>query len=241
MNVPRHLLVHLLLAFALLLGCKSNVATFDSPEQVAVLLSQGSAEEQSRLKDVLHMPFQCDPSARPCSAQAEPALLEQGRETAIIQVKQSYDFVLLVLARNQNGRWQYLDSIPLNAAYDRLTVDLQSIVSHPVQEIVVHQHVIVRGTGIYQANFVILKMDGGRLTTVLDTVEESHLDSDLTQSSTFEVIPKSEEQNAEVKETQALTVGKRTTTMERKFTWENELRLFQVSFWHTYKVPGESQ
>jgi hypothetical protein len=230
----RSVIVLLVLCFFSMRGSAQSVSTFESPEQAAKLLTQGSDAEKVRMKDVLHMQFvmgkECVGAPGDCVAETERGLLEEGKENAILKVKHYYDFALVVLVRNADGAWQFLDSMPLNAAYDYLTVGLGSIVKPPVQEIVVHKHVSDRGTGIFQANFLILKVSHGRLQVVLDAVEES-TQSLSEQKSEFKITPASGDVPAHIDEKQTIRVGGKATTREREFVWDENLRTFQVSQW----------
>jgi hypothetical protein len=246
MKVQRRALVLFISMSLCVLGCGHNLVTFDSPEQVVNILRLGNDEQQARVKKELHMPWvlgkDCEGEpADECGVEIKTAVLEQGKENAVIQVAHYFDFLLIVLVRNKNGTWQYSDSMPLSAAYNFLTVTFQSIVNPPVQEIVVHKHVPLHGSGIYQANFLILKVIDGRLRVVLDTIEESNLTQDWTggpllmQRSAFEVIPKTGDKSAYVRETQTFVIGDRSAQWERAFYWDDDLHTFQVSLWTTYK------
>jgi hypothetical protein len=228
-------------------GCSlaQRIAAFDSPEEVARLLREGTDSQRAQLKDALHLPFIFGPDCA-CAVETVRATFEQGKQDAILKVKRSYDFDLIVLRRRQDGTWQYLDSMPLDAAYDLLTVDLQAIVSPPLEDIVVHDHVSARGTDIFQGDFLVLRVIDGRLRVVLDAVEESHVqlwnnpNPTVKQTSIFEISPKSGDTPAVIKEKQTLTLGEQTAMLEREFYWDNDLRAFEVGLWWAYKrIPKD--
>jgi hypothetical protein len=228
-------------------SCGKGVNTFDSPEHVLNTLKSGSTEAMTRTKQELHMPpmfiKNCENGdATLRDLELRPAVLEDGMKNAIITAKCGYSFLVITLVQEKSGKWRYQDSMPLSAVYDTLTVTLQPIVNPPVQEVVVHGHVPAHGTGIYQADFVILKVIDGHIRAVLDEIEQSHLDPPngtaqpaVMQESTFNVRPKTSGDSASVIETQTLTVSGKSTVSEREFDWDDNLHIFEVGFWETSK------
>src|SRR5271156_2677914 len=192
----------------LLWGYAQTRPDFSSPEHIVDVVDHGTNDERMQLRGLLDLPFDL---RNGCGATAEHAALENGHDDAVVQIKCSYDFDLVLLRHLQSGSWSCVDSLPLGATYDMLTVQPRNILGPKQKEIVIHNHVVVHKTGILQTNFMILKVVAGRFRVVLDAVEEAHEapydkpDSFVQQKSTFEIEPETKDGLPSIVETQILS------------------------------------
>ncbi|MGC2255122.1 MAG: hypothetical protein WA563_11300 [Candidatus Acidiferrales bacterium] len=163
-------------------------------------------------------------------------VFEPGYSDALLEVKCSYDFELVILTRGLRGTWGYLDSVYLGAIYDRLTVGLAKMISPREDDIIVHNDVTLRGTGIYQADFEILRVTNRKVRVVLDEVEKGFAyplgepDQWVEQQGKFEAVPATDKDSG-ITEIMTFKTERKKTVVERGFYWRKDFGIFEPTFW----------
>lgn len=248
-NSLRAILFLLVFSIFIPLGRCQAQTSFASPEEAAKALQGCTGDGCKALSAALHLSFGFDPKTCPYPEYAMPlkGAFERDHSDALVTIKCSYDFELVVLTRDPDGRWVYLDSVYLGATYDYLTLTLARVVSPAEDDIVVHDDVIVHGTGIYQADFLILRITNRKLQIVLDAVEKGVISpygesgDSVEQESKFSVVPATDKGPGTVNETETLNVGgKRTSVLEREFDWRKDFGIFEPSFWGSVQRASKS-
>ena len=230
--------VSFFVTWILLWGYAQTRPDFSSPEQIVDVVDRGTNDERRQLRGVLNLPFDLRSG---CDATAERATLEIGHDDAVVQIKCSYDFDLILLRHLQSGSWSLVDSLPLDAAYDMLTIQLRNILGPKEKQVVIHNHVVGRGTGLLQTNFMIMTVAAGKFRVVLDAVEEAHVSPDkqpddfVKQKSTFEIEPEARDGLSSIVETQILSAHGTRMVLKREYDWDERLGEFQPSFWSSVK------
>jgi len=150
------------------------------------------------------------------------------------------DFELVLLTRESHGRWQCANSTPFPfGAYDVITVGLQKLIDANNDDIVIHGDTVAYGTGIYQADFLVVQVLSHKLRVVLDAVEKGREyppESEgpnqwVEQQSVFKTIAATEKEPGSITEIMTLNVAGKKVTLERDFVWEKDSGRYKPTFW----------
>lgn len=221
------------LALAVLCSLASYGQTSSSllaPEELAARLRQGDRDEQSRLASLLRLhTYDQRTGFTNCEVSVMRANLRPEGNTSLVQVRCGYNVDLIALEQG-NGQWEWLDTVPLWAVYDRLTIEITGLVDPPAQEIVVHNSCTLHGTGLYYGHFLVLKLIAGRLRVIFNALEqgvEAPYDGpSREQSSTFKLTPRSGKNSATIEETAQYKFGRASYTIVRRSLWDDSLKTF---------------
>lgn len=203
---------------------------FGSPDELILRLRTADVAEQARLARALHLhSYKRDAGFGECGIRLLKAQLKPQTNTSLIQVKCGDEVDLVALEQSDNG-WSWVDSVPLSDAYDKLRVDVTSLLGPPVQQVIVHNHCTAHGSGIYYAHFLVLALVSGRLEVIFSALErgvEAPYDGAVREeSSAFTLSPSTGDTRAIITDTTTYHVGKRSFSVQRSFVWDDGLRAF---------------
>lgn len=238
------------LAFSVLVafffsGCQLHRTSFASPDEAVTSLQHCTADGCARLADTVHLAFTLRPDS--CTVTPIHGTFEQGFDDALLNVQCSMDFELVLLTRESSGRWQYVDSIPFpRGAFDVVDTGVAKLIDRSNDAIVIRSATAGEGTGLYQADFVVLQVLDRKLHTVLDTVEKGTVavEADqpvVEQQSSFDVTPATATESGNIRETMTLKVGGKKIVVQRDFDWQVHLRIFEPGFWYSPDPTTESR
>jgi hypothetical protein len=226
-------------------GCKPHRASFASPDEAVTSLQHCTADTCARLADAVHLAFTLRPDS--CTVTPIHGIFEQGFDEALLNVQCSMDFELVLLARQPTGRWQYADSIPFpRGAFDVVDIGVTKLIDRTNDAIVIRNETAGEGTGLYQADFLVLQVLNSKLHTVLDTVEKGTfaVEADqpvVEQQSSFDITPATATGSGSVRETMTLKVGGKKVVVQRDFDWQKDLGSFEPGFWYSPDSVTESR
>lgn len=227
-------------------GCRTRETSFTSPEDAAHVLENCAPDTCTQLSGSLHLAFPLRPPV--CSVGVLRGSFEADSDDAVLKVQCSQDFQLLLLSRKSRGRWQYADSIPFPFGnHDLIAVALQKLIDPNDDDIVIHGDTVAFGTGIYQADFLVLRVLNRKLRVVLDTVEKGSVYPPLghgtavQQQSSFSITPTTGRDPGSITERMDLNVGGKKVTVERDFYWQKDLGIFEPGFWSRPDEPDAAK
>lgn len=232
------LLLSLSLAVSYLAGCRTRETSFASPEDAAHVLENCGVDTCTQLSSSLRLALPLRPEV--CSVSVLRGTFEPDSDDALLKVQCSQDFQLLLLTSKSHGRWHYADSMPFPFGdHDLIAVALQKLIDSNHDDIVIRGDTVAFGTGIYQADFLVVRVLNHKLRVVLDTVEKGSLyppehegpNQWVTQQSSFDITAADDKSPGTVTETMNLNVGGKKVTVEREFDWQKEFGVFAPSFW----------
>jgi hypothetical protein len=218
-------------------GCRTGERSFASPEDVAHILENCAGGTCSQLSASLHLGIPLRPQV--CSVSALRVKFEPASDDALLKIECSQDFGLLLLVQ-ESGRWQYADSMALPwGAHDAITVGLRKLIDPSDDAIIIHGDTVGFGTGIYQSDFLVVRVLNRKLHVVLDTVEKGSVyppqsagpNRWVEQRSSFEITPADQKKAGSVTEMMTLNVGGKEVVLEREFDWRKEFGHFEPSLW----------
>jgi len=156
-------------------------------------------------------------------------------------VVQAYDVMCdrraVVVLQAAGSRWEHIQTILLSTLLGvQPTVTFPDLLGSGEHEIVVGGQLVDHGTGVDQNNMTIFKLIGDQLQVVFDAPESVHFEQgsakglfSVEQHSVFRFVqnPESKGKEQMISEVQRLTVGGKTTTRYRNWTWDPALQRFR--------------
>ena len=247
-TVNLSLFLFVLLCFSPFQLCQAQTS-FASPEEAAKSLQSCQGEQCKQLANALHLGFAFDPKDCPSPefVHAIQGDFEPGHRDALLAIKCSYDFGLVLLVRDTDKHWIYGDSRYLGAIYDRLTLSFARVIRPAEEDILIHNDVVLRGTGIYQADFEILRVLSGKFKAVLDTPEKGFAypvgeqDKWSEQESSFLITAATEKEPGSLTEKMTLSLAGKKVFVERSFDWRQDFGIFEPSFWSRPEKPDAAK
>src|SRR6185437_4595286 len=233
------------LTFISVAGCRAREKSFASPKDAAHAVENCTDDTCSQLTALLHLSLPLRPKV--CVVRALEGTFERDSTDALLNVKCSQDFELILLTRNSRGRWQCTNSLPFAfGAHDVVIAKLQQLIDRSEDDIVTHGDTVTFGTGIDQADFIVVRVSGRKFHTVLDTVEKGTVaveadQSVVEQQSSFHVFPATANGPGSVTETMMLQVGGRKAVVQREFNWQKDLRIFEPGLWYSPDASVEGK
>lgn len=244
----------MLLSFCVLLavvytaGCRNRETSFASPEEAAHILENCGGDTCAQLSGSLHLALPLRPKV--CSVVATWGEFETNSDDALLQIQCSMDFELVLLTRDSDGRWHGADSMPFPVGdYDAIAVGLKRLIDKNYDAITIHDDTVSYGTGLYQADFLVLQISNRKLHVVLDTVEKGAfhppegegLNHWVEQRSSLDITSATEKEPGSVTEMMDLDVGGKKAAMEREYHWQKDLGIFEPSFWSRPETPDAAK
>jgi len=231
-NVMRLLAVSIALTVFALGASGAEVQRFATPEALVTRLRQegkGSPLAQAlRIWSCGNDTFTCaDVSIRVLHPRLDPTM-----ETAALRIEQTQFYAdLVVLGRDTDGTWIWLDTLPLRFAYEPLKVEFMALVAPPIEDIVVHNNTETQGSGIYMGHFLIVRLTDRRLRVVFAATEKDYANPpgpgqvlrETTASFRLEPAGKG---GAVISQTSQYKIGAASHTIVRTFTWNDRLGAF---------------
>ncbi|MGB6483815.1 MAG: hypothetical protein WBE86_10055 [Candidatus Acidiferrales bacterium] len=228
-----------------LVGCRRHNTSFASPEEAAKLIENCIGNECAQLSSALRLSFTL--RAGSIAVSTFRGKFEPDFDDALLQVVCSQDFELVLLTRESSGRWRYTDSLPFPwGAHDVVRIGLERAIDRADDAIIIHNDVVGFGTGIYQADFLIIRVLKRKLHVVLDTIEKGSVyppqserpNQWVEQHSSFEIAPATEKDPGNVTETMTLNIVGKRAVVERQFDWKKDFGLFEPGFWTRSMQPA---
>lgn len=156
---------------------------FESLRQIQSLPAMNSANLRSQLATRLdlNIPGWTRESAAkdiPCtffdSVTTYRAKLSANVNGAVLDIYSSscgYTFISAFRHRAKDG-WEFLDTLPLRSFDGPLRISMESLIHGGTEEIIVNGVLADNGTGVFQTNYVVLKLFGKCLRVILDVPED---------------------------------------------------------------------
>ncbi len=158
-------------------------ATPLSPERIRETLLNGNESQRRELAKKLRLTYpwwgRGDPGTGEPFTDFESIkvthvrLLPRGHQAAIVAkaTQSSEHCFLIIVTRPEAGLWTYVDTLPLWSKHSEPNIYFKSLIEPGIDEIVVRDLTVDSGTGIYQTNMRIFRLDRGRLEIVFDEPE----------------------------------------------------------------------
>jgi hypothetical protein len=221
-----------------LTGCGARETSFVSPEDAAHNLENCTTDTCPQLSTSLHLGLPLRPKV--CSVGVLYGTFEPDSDDALLKIQCSQDFQMVLLTRESGGRWQYVDSMPFPfGAHDVITVTLRKLIDPSDDDIVIHGDTVAFGTGVYQADFLVVQASHRKFHTVLDAVEKGtaavKAGQPVEQQSSFAITPGTEKEPSSITEKMTLKVDGQNIVVEREFNWQKDLGIFEPGFWYAIR------
>ncbi|HEV2195912.1 MAG TPA: hypothetical protein VGR55_10030 [Candidatus Acidoferrum sp.] len=189
------------------------------------------------------------PLAPACDVTVQIGPFEMNANDAILTVDCAGDFALLFLKEEQGGRWFHVNSVsyPQGDTFGDLKTRALNIYSPNTKDLVVEHLIGDHGTGYLEEYFVILRVVGGQLRAVLQTIEHYFRSgfpgvNDVDEQSTFTFDAPTAKEPGAVAERLVIKTDKfPQIVLERGFSWDNASNMYAPDGWDTIKIPSQPQ
>lgn len=216
---------------------------FSSPEEAAQLLAKCGPRECSDLTKPLGLTF---PLAPACDVTVQTGPFEMNANDAILTVDCEGDFALLFLKEAQKGRWFHVNSVsfPQGDTFGDLKTRALNIYSQDTKDLVVEHLIGDHGTGYLEEYFVILRVVGGQLRAVLQTMEHYVRSgwpgvADVDEQSTFTFDAPTEKAPGDVVERLVIKTDKiPRIVLQRGISWDSASNMYAPDGWDTIKIAS---
>ena len=137
------------------------------------------------------------------------------------------DFAYVFTLRYEQNAWRVKGHEEFDCHYDdSVSMEIVQIRDPNLDEILIHQACVGRGTGYLEQSFTVFLPIQGKLKSELETDEILHsfptvvkVRHDLDQRSTFTVIPIGNSRSRAIEETRSSTLNDHLTVQRRVFYW----------------------
>ena len=148
------------------------------------------------------------------------------KQFAVLFLPCASDTAYLYLLAEDEAQWRVIDQRQLDCHYDlNVSVEVASIHNSSMDEVMVHHACEGHGTGYLQQNFSVLAVVNGKFKTELETEEalnvsrEGRPKYELTQHSTFTLVPAVQAHSRAIEETRSKTLNGKISVQRRIFRW----------------------
>jgi hypothetical protein len=150
-----------------------------------------------------------------------------------------WDFVV-ILRHTTSAAWTHVATYPVFSKYDHSAVRFPSLLKQGQQEIMIDRTNIISGTGFWQYNTTVIRMNRGRPEVILDESQESNLsvpdgkgsNTELLERGIFFVVPSEEPEKAlcDSLEKQEISKHSQRIVRWRIFAWDSTMSRFRPQF-----------
>jgi hypothetical protein len=227
--------------FSMTSGAKErNVASFD-PETIKRTFLRGTDEAKEKLAANLNLRGKVE-NAAACTwfqtVQPNYPALESNREYAVLVLRSEqcwFDFIV-ILRHKATKDWELVETYPVFCKYGHSPISFPALLKQGQQEIMINRDNLVSGTGFWQFNTTIIRIQDQKPDIIFDEIQELNFfvpeqggNTEETERGSFFIVPSDDPSIAlsDILEKQVIVRHKQRIVRWRIFSWDVRMNRFR--------------